>query len=322
MQTNMREELEHHEMMKLYTPALLFGAAELALSMVIRPNETISSPASPPPPMLSLAASLQAVNQTHVEVFIQYTYPQHISMLTWNSHFQSDAEHGSFVVARQSGATEAKLHPGEDILRFTFTGAAADDFVKIPVGGQHQSYHDLTRLFNVPMAGSYEVTMDLVAPAFPHSGNVSLEDKLQESSTSNLPILKIRSEPITMHLAESKKQDLHRRAERFHPGDCKIEPAVNNARNNAKDLARRAQGSGNAALWSLFFDNNDQRATVSKAYQGVLDYDPANNAFGITEQCDYQNQDFDCRKNARIAAYAAGLFLPTCNHRKAWVDMD
>ncbi|KAI4262400.1 MAG: hypothetical protein L6R42_002422 [Xanthoria sp. 1 TBL-2021] len=110
-----------------------------------------------------------------------------------------------------------------------------------------------------------------------------------------------------MNLVESQPT-LQRRAERFRPGDCNGNQDVTNARNNAKDLARHAQGSGNAVLWELYFNDGDQRATISNAYQGVQNYDPASNKYSITEQCGFQNQDFDCRTNARIAAYAAGPF--------------
>ncbi|KAL8671613.1 MAG: hypothetical protein Q9168_003886 [Polycauliona sp. 1 TL-2023] len=294
--------------MKLVTFAFLFEAAEVGLGMVIRPNGTITSPTSPSPqPTLSLSASLKPANLTHVEVSVKNTYPQDISILAWNSLFQPGAEHGSFKVTHSVEGTKATLHPGEDVLRLTFTEAVRDDFVEIPAGGQYQGYYDLTRLFKVPAAGNYEVTLDVVIPAFLHSSATALEEKLKEFGIHDLPSLGIRSEAIAMNLAKSE-QDLQRRAERFRPGDCGNDPIVENARNNAKDLARRAQGSGNAALWSLYFNNNDQQATVSKGYQGVIDYDPMSNNFGVTEQCDRQKQDFDCRKNERIAAYAAGPF--------------
>ncbi|KAL8642761.1 MAG: hypothetical protein Q9226_008473 [Calogaya cf. arnoldii] len=119
------------------------------------------------------------------------------------------------------------------------------------------------------LTGEYKVALDLTTPAFLYSDGTTLEEALGEShpQAHDLPSLKIQSEPINMNLVESQPT-LQRRAERFHPGDCNGNQDVTNARNNAKDLARHAEGTGNAALWELYFNNGDQRATVSNAYQG------------------------------------------------------
>ncbi|KAI4281532.1 MAG: hypothetical protein L6R38_003614 [Xanthoria sp. 2 TBL-2021] len=290
--------------MKLLTTVGLFSAANVEFSMVIRANASSAIPptSSPSQPTLSLTASLQPVNLTHVKVSIDNTYPQDIFILTWNSHFQSDAEYGSFRVICNLDGTELKLQPGENMLQFNFIEAVPSDFVRIPTGGHHDGCYDLTRLFRVLTAGEYKVTLDLNTPAFLYSGGTTLEEALGEShpQAHDLSSLKIQSEPINMNLVESQP-NLQRRAKRFRPDDCNGNQDVTNARNNAKDLARHAQGSGNAALWELYFNNGDQRATVSNAYQGVQNYDPAGSKYDFTEQCDFQNQDFDCRKNARIA---------------------
>ena len=74
---------------------------------------------------------------------------------------------------------------------------------------------------------------------------------------------------------------LQRRAERFRPDDCNGDQDVTKARNNAIDLARYVKGSGNAVLWEPYFNNGDQRSAVSKVYQGVQNYDPNGNKYGI-----------------------------------------
>ncbi|KAL9630197.1 MAG: hypothetical protein Q9204_004845, partial [Flavoplaca sp. TL-2023a] len=107
-----------------------------------------------------------------------------------------------------------------------------------------------------------------------------------------------------MHLNRSQPA-LQDRAERFRPGGCENERSIKDARFNAKDLARFGKDRGNAALWDLYFRSIDQQATVSNAYQGVIDYDPSSNNHGVTEQCAPQHTDENCILRPRAAAYAA-----------------
>ena len=230
------------------------------------------------------------------------------SVLTWNSHSQSNADHSSFSVTYTLDDAEVRLQPGENMVQCNFIEPVSSDLVRISTGSQQDSFHDLTRLFKVPTAGRYQVAVGLTTPAYFHSNGPTLEEALEKSrSSSSRPSQSQDLIRACRHSLVQSQQTLQRRAERFRPGDCNGDQDVTKARNNAKDLARSVKGSGNAALWELYFNNGDQRATVSNVYQGVQNYEIFHgNNCSATEQCDFQNQNFDYRKNARTVAYAAG----------------
>ncbi|KAI4223213.1 MAG: hypothetical protein L6R36_005584, partial [Xanthoria steineri] len=146
------------------------------------------------------------VNLGHLKVSIENTDSQDIIILTWNPHFQSDAEHSSFNVTYNLDETEVKLQPGEDMVQYNFIEPVSSDLVKISAGGQHDSYHDLTRLFMVPIAGKYQVALELATPAVLHCNGPTLEEVLKKADPQarDLLSLKIQSAPREMGLGRTQ----------------------------------------------------------------------------------------------------------------------
>ena len=243
--------------MKTTSIFLLFAVAA-PLSTVASPTPISSleasssqtTPASgPSQDALSLEATLQPFNTTHVNVFIINTYQQQMSILSWNTHFQRGeyAAHGSFDVKISNSDNEVQtMQRGPNMAQFLFDEADASHFYNLTAGATYTGLFDLTDVFSIPTAGEYTVVMDFVTRAILHTEGMDLSSKIQAAGThvEDFPSLSIKSDPITMKLDASPPISQMQKRQ-ITIGSCDsnvgVLPQVLAARANARDLAKRAQ---------------------------------------------------------------------------------
>ena len=310
--------------MRLICAALLAGA-KIGLSAAL---PTAASSAISDEETLSLNASIESVNNTHIVISILNTYSDDISILRPNSIFQHGAEHTSFKITQSGQASQKPLDPGSDTMESIFGRNSARKFVNIDAGDTYIGYFDLTALFEVQKAGSYDVTLDLDTLASLHSGNQTRDQVIvgPTHSSQKLHSLRIKSDTVTVHLSASAANLRKRQTQAGFPGDCfgggsSRDPAfiVNEAKIAARNLAKWGQGNTNADLWNLYFNGNGsaagQQSTVSTVFQAVKNYgssSPSGTTYGAVEQCDPNNTDPECQADPDSAAYTASKLNFNC----------
>lgn len=258
---------------------------------------------------LSLDATLTAVDTRNVQVSITNTYPQDISILTWNSHFDPDSAHGSFQVASDSGQD---LFRGPSMIQFQYLGPLESQFTTITAGATYNDTFDITELFSVFQEGIYTVIFDLSTPAVLLVAPTTLSDELQSPgfNVQNLPILSITSDPITMQLDTSSTTPNSVAMKKRGAGDCSMTSSpsdpgypVGKARTGVWSLASTAQASTDNDLWTLYFNAPRQQSLVSTVLQGIQSYGKKSNYYGITETCDPTGADDLCKSHSNTVAY-------------------
>ena len=195
---------------------------------------------------LSLKATLQPLNATHVSVSISNTYPEDISILSWNTHFQSNqvAAHGSFQVSYANSSQV--MQRGPNMAQFYFDGADASHFYNITAGTTYNDAFDITDVFAIPSAGDYDVVLDFTTRAVLLTTGLDLNAEIQTAGpyVQTFPALNIKSDPITMQLDASPPTSNLRKRQMLI-GSCDshvgVLPQITTARNNARDLAKYAK---------------------------------------------------------------------------------
>lgn len=204
------------------------------------------------PPTLSLTSTLQPVNTTHIDVSITNTYPQQISILSWNNHLQTNqnSAHGSFrLTHRSSNGTIQRLGRGPTMGHYRFAKAVPSHFSNITARGTYTDTFDLTRLFNVPAADVYSVNMEFTSPAILVANDTNLNNFLPTASSTmsddraiNLSSVRITSDTVSMYLRASlPSQQIHKRTgnlARACSSQLQAYAAVAKARGNARSLAK------------------------------------------------------------------------------------
>ena len=204
---------------------------------------------------LSLVASLQPINATHVDVSITNTYSQQISILNWNNHFQTNqnAAHGSFQVTHIfPNGSKQTLGRGPLMGHYRFAETVPSHFFNITAGSIYTDTFDLTKLFNVPEADTYNVTMDFTSPATFVADGTDLSAMLQKANrrksknhAQNLPKVRIKSNTISMNLQASPPIKSPRKRNSNAVGTCSSQPqaatTIIRARGNARSLAKFSQ---------------------------------------------------------------------------------
>ncbi len=202
---------------------------------------------------LSLAANLQPINTTHVNVSITNTYSEQISILKWNNHFQTNqnAAHGSFQLSQRSlnGSTQ-RIGPGSRMGRFRYLNPLPSHYFNLTAGATYINSFDITYLFDVPDNRTYHLTMDFSSPAVLVPDEVKLSRILEEASprkgenkSSSLPTARIKSDTVSVDLqASSPAHMLQKRDTRnMCTSQGQSASAVLKARGHARSLARFAQ---------------------------------------------------------------------------------
>ena len=153
-----------------YVPVIAWAKTGLTIAL-LKTSPSVSYPSSG---SFSLKSSIEPVNQTHIKVTITNAYAQDISVLSWNSHFESRAEYRSFTITHGISGSRIVLRPGLNMLRYHYSKAVPSHFTNITAGSTYTGYFDITDLFAVPEAGLYNVMMNIGTPAFLHSNGTTL----------------------------------------------------------------------------------------------------------------------------------------------------
>ena len=235
--------------MKVTNLSLLFVTGA-PLSIMASPISNYTTPESAlSQTALSLKATLQAVNTTHVNVSIVNAYAQQISILSWNTHFQRGqyAAHGSFDVRYPNTSNGIQsMQRGPNMAQFLFDEADASHFYNITAGATYTDLFDLTDVFSIPIAGEYTVVMDFVTRAILHKEGMDLDTEIQAAGNNleDFNSLSIKSDPIIMKLdASPSLSQMQKRQMTIGSCDSNVGvlPQVTAARASARDLAKRAQ---------------------------------------------------------------------------------
>ncbi|KAL8709205.1 MAG: hypothetical protein Q9225_007490 [Loekoesia sp. 1 TL-2023] len=282
-------------------------ASSAAVSSFPSPNIATTSPSSSAQ-SLSLKALLEPVNDTSVKVAITNTYPEQISILHWNNHFQTNqnAAHGSFLITPSDNTGQA-LSRGPDMGQFLFAQAAPSHFVNITAGSTYTDIFDLTTTFAVPSAGSYNVLLDLHSQATLVTDEAPLYQQLKSAGVNaqNLPSVEIRSDVLTMQLqASSGAKRLTRRALSIcSEQPVTIQNVLRKARGQSRNLAQYALNVDDTELYTEYFKDVNQTDLVNGVYTGIKGYLANGNTYGITEYCDPSGNDAFCTDDGGTIAY-------------------
>ena len=236
--------------MKLFSGPIIIVAA--AVSVNASPTLSAQKRDSPPAPSaqgpLSLKSTLQPLNTTHVNVSITNTYPEDISILYWNTHFQpdQDAAHGSFQVSTASSGGQVQvMQRGPNMAQFYFDSADTSHFYNITAGTTYSDVFDITDVFAIPQAGEYDVVMEFTTRAILFSAGVDLNAEIEAAGpfVDSFSSLEVKSDPITMQLDASPPASSSSKQKRqMTIGSCdshlNVLPQITTARNNARDLAK------------------------------------------------------------------------------------
>ena len=243
--------------MKLSKILTICGVLTTADAAVFRKTRLANSTRSDhTPPTLSLVADLQPVNVTHVNVSITNTYSQQVSILNWNNHFQTNqnAAHGSFQLTRRlSNGSILKLGRGPNMGRYRFMEIMPSHFFNITAGATYTDSFDLTQLFQVPEAGTYNLTMNFTSTAtlVPDGMNLSavLVNADRQNSKSHaqyLPRVRIKSDIVPINLQASSPSHISRKRTGTQE-TCTSQPQsaaiIHKARGHARSLAKFAQAA-------------------------------------------------------------------------------
>ena len=208
-----------------------------AASTAIAANESVP---------LSLKASLEPINSTHLRASIVNTYNEQIGILKWNNHFSNQKSgHGSFQVTHtKANGTVQSLRRGAGMGQYLFGDMDPSHFYNISAKGLYTEVFDLTRLFYIPFTAEYNVTLSLQSQAILQNNGTDLNQELEAAGRSlrNLPFISIESGQISMNLEATTSLTKHKRDS---IGTCASQSSVNStvdtARHNANLLARFGQ---------------------------------------------------------------------------------
>ena len=243
--------------MKLSRILSIYGVLTVVDATFFRKSRPAISPRSDlRTPALSLAANLEPINTTHVNVSMTNTYSEQISILNWNNHFQTNqnAAYRSFQLTHtSSNGSIQTLGPGPDMGRFRFKEIMPSHFFNLTAGSTYIDCFDLTKLFKVPEEGAYNLTMYFTSPAtlIPDGMNLSTvladaERQKRRKHSQYLPKVRIKSDSMSMNLQASSPSYAFRKRTGMQEG-CTTRPQsaaiIHKARGNARSLAKFAQAA-------------------------------------------------------------------------------
>lgn len=207
------------------------------------------------PPALSLLSVLQPVNATHVDVSITNSYSEHISILSWNNLLQTNqhAAYGSFKLSRAfSNGSIQQLGRGSNTGYYHSPETFSSHFVNITARGAYANTFDLTKLFSILEAGTYNVTMDFTSPAALVANETDFSNMLQKAKSGtatfeamSMPHVRIKSGTLSVNLQASSASQTNRKRTGTTVEACSTQPqasaAVVRARGYARSLAKYSQ---------------------------------------------------------------------------------
>lgn len=240
--------------MKLFTTWAICSGLVAVNAVILEPiplfNDTRSDRT---PVVLSLVTELQPTNLTHVNVSITNTYSQQISILKWNSLFQDnqDTAYGSFqLIHRQSNGSIQLVNSRSRVGRFRYMDPKPSHYFNLTAGAKYVRTFDLTKLFNVPDNGAYNLTLNSTGTGVLVPDGVELSEVLGEARTQKgtnqspaLPFVRMKSETVPIDLQASSPTHIlpKRDANELCTSQAQAAGAVLRARGYARSLAKFAQ---------------------------------------------------------------------------------
>ena len=233
---------------RIWTVCSVLMTVKAAFIENTRPaNDTRSDHASS---SLFLTADLQPINSTHVNISIPNDYSQQISILKWNNHFQNSqyAAHGSFQLTRSlwNGSIQT-IRPGFHMSRFRHLDPEPGHYFNLTAGATYIKSFDVTQLFNIPVDGTYNLTLDFTRPATLVPDGVELSEILNMSKSfenSSLPLrtARIKSDTVSIDLQVSSPVHISRKRDTQSTCISQFQSAssIFKARGHARSLAKFA----------------------------------------------------------------------------------
>ena len=148
--------------------------------------------------------------------------------------------------------TGGYLKKGPEMAEFLFAQALPSHFVNISAGSTYTDVLDLNRLFVVPSAGDYKITLDVKSRATLVSAGKTLSQQLQTAGTKaeGLPSIEIKSDPVTMKLQQSSRSQ--RLSKRQGVGTCAAQTtAVQRAVTVGRQQSRALSLYASSVRWSF-----------------------------------------------------------------------
>ena len=141
---------------------------------------------------LTLCAELSQVNSTSVNLTIFNDAARDLSLLKWNSLFDTMAEYHSFSVRAPNGIAPPS---GRSKIRYIYARMVQNHILTLPAQSSWSGTQDLTDLFDVPKADKYNVSFTSTLTAVSNSttkGNpypviVNSNSQLMNLTTSPSP---------------------------------------------------------------------------------------------------------------------------------------
>lgn len=215
---------------------------------------------------------ISQMNSTHCSVTLVNQASSDLGFLTWNSLFDTHAEHHSFTV--QDVKTGQRLPPGYTRVRYLYGNEVRQQHIlKLAANSNWTGVFDLTKLFEVPAAGSYRVSLTPKLSAFPPSPAAGdATPRLNDL----IPVLVI-SAPVIMKLAKSPQKLLSRstltKRDSINNCDAGQEWVIRKSLESAKIMATYASAAvplppKTTYLWTKYF-NSGAFHPVYKAFSNI-----------------------------------------------------
>ena len=228
----------------------------------------------------NIHAKLSQTNSSFCTVTLNNSAPNDIEFLTWNSLFDPNTEFHSFLISDIT--THERLSAGTGMVRKIYAPEVLPEHIlRVPAHSTWTGTYDLTKIFDVPSSGQY---------------NVSLVNTLKAVSNMSLHkshVVHVSSDSIITNLTKSE-HNLKSKGKRDQINDCDAGQnfILRQALDGAKTMALQAyQNTPTSAPqpgsqpWYAKYFNDASWTTVRKAFDGVSFYTIDAPLLGLTWAC-------------------------------------
>ena len=181
----------------------------------------------------TIEATLSQINTTHCKVELANTFDTQLDFLTWNSLFDSQTESFSFTL--RSSSSKAIVPVGSTMLRKIYAKIHPNHVLTIAAHSSWSGAFDLTRLFDIPQDGDYDVSLASTLTTLSPTKNV--RELPQVNIEAPTVVMKLVKSPSTLR---SRWFDLSDNA-RIHTCDAAQQWVIQQTVAQAANLAMNAK---------------------------------------------------------------------------------
>lgn len=213
----------------------------------------------------TIHATLSQINATHCTVDLANKYDSPFDFLKWNSLFDNQTESSSFTL--RSSSTKENVSIGSTMLRKIYAEVHPDHVLTIAAHSSCSGVFDLTRLFDIPQDGDYDVSLGSTLTTLSLTKNVRAPSQV-----------KVEAPIVVMKLAKSSSTlrprfDLSDNA-RIHTCDAAQQWVIQQTVAQAANLAMNAKKAvplpnpvvgywPNQDLYKQYFNDNSQQTVFN-----------------------------------------------------------